>query len=279
MLLRFRKLHDTIPLRRAKLQVPGWSGNATHATPQPWHCKPFIDAASYGLELRFCWQASCRVSLQRGRAVWSGDLSAELPPDAPTGWHPFSAFAQGYFGLSPLLDLQVPDGMGLFVLPHPRCLMDASGTAPIAIPGLVETHWWPRPFFLVFKAPAPRKHIEFRHGDPIAQLVVVPLAEKYDIEEMDVEAALDRNRRSLTLARHGCQFSSRTTDSEDGYPSFDNKYKVLSECASSQGVPDVNVWLDDPVASVKGSRRAKKKSNGKSRGFSAAMESARQKNK
>lgn len=243
--------------RRPKLRVPGWSGEATHDVPQPWHCKPYNDAATYGLEIRFSWKTQCQVSLKRGCPVWSGDLTQELPPDAPPAWHPFSVFAPGYFGLSPLLDIEVPDGMGLFILPHPRCVADTSGTAPIAIPGIVETHWWPRPFFLVFKAPVARQTIEFKYGDPIAQLIVVPVNERYEIEEMDADLAMSRNRRSLTLAKHGEVFSDQKVDSKEGYPSFDNKYKVLSRRARTQGVQDVASLLDccpitsDPCKTVR----------------------------
>lgn len=227
------------------MQVPGWSGAPTRALPQPWHCKPFADAAGYGLEIQFSWKTACTVSLKRGRPVWSGDLDAELPPNAPRGWRPFSVFSPGHFGFSPLMDLQVPDGMGLFVLPHPRCLIDASGTAPVAIPGLLETHWWPRPFFLVFKSPAPRKVIEFHHGDPIAQLLVVPLRERYEVVPMDDETLMARNRRSVALAAHGTDFSTRVTHSTEGYPSFDDKYRVLGDQARTDGAGAVHARLDD----------------------------------
>lgn len=261
MRLMLRKLHDVPEPRRAKLQVPGWSGERTHDVPQPWHCKPFSDAAGYGLEILFGWKTACNVSLKRGRPVWSGDLEAELPSNAPPGWRPFSVFSPGHFGFSPLMDLQVPDGMGLFVLPHPRCLMDTSGTAPLAIPGLMETHWWPRPFFLVFKAPAPRKVIEFRYGDPIAQILVVPLREKYQVVEMDAETAQERNRRSITLAENGVEFSTRVTHSTDGYPSFDNKYKVLAECARTCGIEEVQARLDRPGPGRKRRRTPERKQN------------------
>ncbi|WP_151120079.1 hypothetical protein [Hypericibacter adhaerens] len=149
-----------------------------------------------------------------------------------------------------MLDIEVPDGMGLFVLPHPRCLMDITGTAPIAIPGIVETHWWPRPFFLVFKAPSFRKTILFNYGDPIAQILVVPLGESYDIKEMQADLALSRNQRSLTLAKHPETFSDRTVHSDNGYPSFDNKYKVLSCLARTQGAAKVAKRLDTPSPGV-----------------------------
>ena len=263
MRLKLRKLHDVPEPRRAKLQVPGWSGERTRELPQPWHCKPFADAAGYGLELVFGWKTPCRVSLKRGRPVWSGDVEAELPANAPAGWQPFSVFSPGHFGFSPLIDLQVPDGMGLFVLPHPRCLMDTTGTTPVAIPGLIETHWWPRPFFLVFKAPAPRKVITFDYGDPIAQILVVPLREKYEVVEMDSATAQTRNRRSILLAKNGAEFSTKVTHSADGYPSFDNKYKVLSECARSHSSDEAQARLDRPERSRQTSKQASKTSRSK----------------
>lgn len=244
MKVQLRKLGDVLEPRRTRLQVPGWSGENTREQPQPWHCKPFCDAASYGLEVLFSWKSSCRVALRRGRPVWIGDLEAELPENAPPGWRPFSVFSSGHFGFSPLMDLKVPRGMGLFVLPHPRSLMDTTGTVPLAIPGLLETHWWPRPFFLVFRSPRPRKAIEFRNGDPLAQILVVPLREKYELVPMTEAQARSRNRRSAVLAQDGARFSTVLTPATGDYPSFDNKYKVLSDLARLQGDSDVTTLLD-----------------------------------
>ncbi|CAE6866898.1 hypothetical protein R69658_07913 [Paraburkholderia aspalathi] len=259
MRIAYRKIYDVLEPRRTRLEVPGWSGEATHEVPQPWHCKPFTDAGTYGLELRFSWKTPCQVSLKRGHPEWTGDLSAELPPNAPSDWHPFSVFSPGFFGFSPLLDLQVPDGMGLFVLPHPRCLMDTSRTAPIAIPGIIETHWWPRPFFLVFKAPTARQRIKFKYGDPIAQLVVVPLNENYELEEMSTELAVLRNRRALTLASSGAVFSNKIVEYQEGYPSFNNKYKALCQQARTKGVGHVATLLDETVDSGDQARKRRSK--------------------
>ncbi len=249
MRIAFRKMHDALEPRRTRLEVPGWSGEATHDIPQPWHCKPFTDAGTYGIELRFSWRTPCYVSLNQGRPEWTGDLSAELPPGTPSDWQPFSVFSPGFFGFSPLLDIQVPDGMGLFVLPHPRCVLDTTGTAPLAVPGIVETYWWPRPFFLVFKAPAARQCIEFKYGDPIAQLIVIPLNEKYDIEEMSGEFSDLRNRRALMLAKNGEIFSSKIVEYQAGYPSFNNKYKVLCQHARVKGALEIAAMLDCGVIS------------------------------
>jgi len=56
--LRYRPLFEGVPAPQPiRLQVPGWAGKADKlvagVTPQPWHCMPYVDAAVYGLELRF----------------------------------------------------------------------------------------------------------------------------------------------------------------------------------------------------------------------------------
>ena len=123
--------------------------------------------------------------------------------------------------------------------------MDTTRTAPIAIPGIIQTHWWPRPFFLVFKAPTVRQCIEFRYGDPIAQLVVIPLNEKYELEEMSTDLAVLRNRRALTLAAEGAAFSDKITEYQEGYPSFNNKYKALCQHVQTKGEEYVATLLDE----------------------------------
>ena len=63
--VRWRTNHKGIPPRPIKLEIPGWSGRDLRhddgATPQPWHCPPFVDGSTYGLELVYPFDAECAV--------------------------------------------------------------------------------------------------------------------------------------------------------------------------------------------------------------------------
>lgn len=246
MRLKYRRFHNALAPRRPKLAVPGWSGEATRDLPQPWHCKPFVDAATQGIEIYFNWKTECRVSMRRGRPVWSGNLDAEIPKDAPESWQPFSAFAPGYFSMSSMLDIEAPEGMGLLILPHSRFFTDTTGTAPCAVPGLIESDWWPRIFFIVFKAPTPGRPVIFRHGDPIAQILAVPRNTDYQPVEMNPDEQRERAQRSAKLAENWMQYSDQVVISADGYPYFNNKYKILSAIARKGGAERAIQAIDDP---------------------------------
>jgi len=246
MKLTYRSYQAEMAPRRPKVEVPGWAGQSTHELPQPWHCKPFLSAATYGLEVYFNWRQECQVTMRRGQLVWSGDLSAERPEGAPEDWSPFSAFSPNFFGLSSMLDIKVPKDFGLMILPHPRYFTDTTGTAPCAVSGLIETNWWPRMFFLVFKAPPLKGKIIFKHNDPIAQLIVVPLNEEYKVTEMSDKEKKRRNNLAFKLATKWQEYSSRIVFSKDGYPFFHNKYKRLSRVACKHGPDEATACIDDP---------------------------------
>jgi hypothetical protein len=246
MRLKYRRFHNAIAPQRPKLAVPGWSGEPTRDLPQPWHCKPFIDAATQGIEVYFSWKTECRVSMKKGKLVWSGNLVAELPKGIPQSWEPFSPFASGYFGITSMLDIEVPEGMGLLIQPHSRFFTDASGTVPCAVPGLIESDWWPRIFFIVFKAPAQGQQVIFRHGDPIAQILAVPRNAIYKLTEMSLEEQERRAALAGKLAENWLRYSDQVVISKDG-PFFNNKYKVLSSIARKRGTLRTIETIDDPT--------------------------------
>jgi hypothetical protein len=229
------------------MEVPGWGGQPSYELPQPWHCKPFVDAATYGLEILFSWKSECRVFIQDGRPAWSGDLSQEQCLGENETWSPFSAFAPDYFGVVSMLDIQVPDGMALHISPHPRYFTDITGTVPCAVPGLIQTDWWPRIFFLVFRAPKEGQEIIFRHADPIASILIVPKDVTYELQEMTNEEERSRCEREAKLSTDWMQYSQRVVVCKDGYPFFNNKYKCLSRIAKVGGPEKVNAAIDDPT--------------------------------
>ena len=63
--LKYRSLFKGLSPKPIKLEIPGWAGEQNKHTngdkPQPWHCPPFIEAATYGLELCYPFETECRV--------------------------------------------------------------------------------------------------------------------------------------------------------------------------------------------------------------------------
>jgi hypothetical protein len=59
--------------------------------------------------------------------------------------------------------------------PHPRFYTDTTGTVPIAVPALLRTEWWPMISFVVFKSPAEGETHIFRPGEPMLQILILPV--------------------------------------------------------------------------------------------------------
>ncbi|HYH79409.1 MAG TPA: hypothetical protein VEX86_06420, partial [Longimicrobium sp.] len=160
--LGYRAWNQAQPPRRIKLSIPGWAGDdvpaADGARPQPWHCRPFVDAASYGVELVYGFETECRVNRDAGGEIhFDGDFSGEIARAKEAGQEfaiPFGTFAPHHYGMTSALDVMPPPGHVLRIEPHPRFFTDTTGTVAAAVPGHIE-RFWPRMFFVVFKSPAP----------------------------------------------------------------------------------------------------------------------------
>ncbi len=225
--LRYRSGYGAPPPRRIRLEMPGWAGHSTAhgdgAPAQPWHCRPFVEGATYGMELVYPYRSECRVHNEDGAIRFEGGLDAELEQaGAP---HPFGVFAAGHYGMATALDLLPPPGYALRLGPHPRYFTELSGDVPLALPGHLQ-RFWPRQFFAVFRAPPQGSVHVFRPGEPYAQLLLVPAAETYRVEPMEAEAAQDRARQERQVTLFAFLLSKRIWKSDAGYW-FDDKYKQL----------------------------------------------------
>src|SRR5947209_1779647 len=89
--IKYRNWLHGQPPKRIKLDIPGWAGENSWAMPQPWHCKPFADANTYGLELVYTWQTTCTVTCDNpeGMCSFEGNFDAEKPEYLGKDWHPF----------------------------------------------------------------------------------------------------------------------------------------------------------------------------------------------
>jgi hypothetical protein len=245
--IQYRTWLHGVPPKRIKLDVGGWAGDNTWKIPQGWHCKPYADANTYGLDLIYPWKTTCTVSCDdKGVCHFEGDFTAEKPDYLSKDWSPFAAFAPFHFGYISMIDLKVPEGQNLMVLPHPRVFSCKDGSTPVAVPGQLEMDWWPEIFFIVFKAPLQNTKYVFKEGDSIAQFIVVPRNIKYNITPMDKEEATARAQRQHNLEKFWHRLCNRVYYSQKEDDFFDNKYKVLSAIAKKDGNETVEKIMDDP---------------------------------
>lgn len=225
--LRWRSTFGAPPPRRIRLQIPGWAGAQTPpadgATAQPWHCRPFAEGATYGLELVYPYRSETRVRTEDGRIRFEGEIGEEMK--AAGLKNPFGVFARGHFGMDTMLDLLPPPGYALRLGPHPRYFTEDSGEVPLALPGHLQ-RFWPHQFFAVFRAPPPGAVHVFRHGEPYAQLLLVRAGEAVDVRPMEPAVEADRANQDRQVVTLSYLLSKRLWKSDAGLW-FGDKYKQL----------------------------------------------------
>jgi len=234
--VKYRSFEPRLNLRRTKLEVPGWAG-----PPEPrrdgsheyaWHCIPFSESASYGIELFYPFDNELRVTKRNGRV----QLDSKWGRDPGTGinWPPFREFGEDYYTYQLLLDLQVPEGMALRTEPHPRYYTSRADDVPLAVPALLRTSWWPMISFIVFKAPPEGLTHVFRAGEAFMQIVFLPAECPFELVPMNEQEAAERELRDRriyasrdTLGRASRWVSSTRTV-------FDGTYRNLMRAARAK---------------------------------------------
>ena len=254
--IKYRTWYKVVPPKQIKLKIPGWSGEQNeHKTgdkPMPWHCIPFVESSTYGLELCYPFESECRVYLdEKGEVKFDGDFSKDIADcsDNSISFPPFSSFAPGHFGMTSALDIQAPEDYVLRTEPHPRFYVDTVGDVPCCISGHLQTQWWSKIFFVVFKNPLPGQTLIFRKNEPYGQIIFVPKKVKYDIQEMTLKEKIERQELTNKITNLSKNYINNKWIDHKGN-SFDDKYKVLSKIYQEQGIEGINKFLD----SVKGSK-------------------------
>ncbi|RDJ35467.1 MAG: hypothetical protein DWQ19_11670 [Crenarchaeota archaeon] len=227
-----------IPPKPVKLEIPGWAGDhhdhSDGCTPQPWHCIPFVEASTYGLELRYSFKTEVHVINKNSKITFQPMQDGKEIEWSETGKIPFSHFAPGHYGMSSLLDVQPPDEHVIRLEPHPRYFTDHTETCPLLVPGHIRS-WWSRVFFVVFKMPSEGTTHIFRHDEPYGQFLIVSEKVKYDLQKMNAEERKKRHERDKKL--HHLSFQNAQVkknssickhvwnDHENNQ--FDDKYKQM----------------------------------------------------
>ena len=257
ILVKYRTFYQAKAPSPIKLQMPGWSGEPNDHkdgdAPQPWHCVPFVEGSTYGLEMYWAFNTEYELITENGVPKFIGDAKDEAEKLKEINFPPFSQFAPGHFGISSCLDVMVPDGYVLRIEPHPRYYTDETWTTPLAITGHLNTAMWPKIFFLVFKNPAPGQKYIFRKDEPIAQMLILPRKVIYEIQEMTEAEKNSRNILDNRITKSCKHFVTNDWHDHKGN-NFDDKYKVLNNIFIRKGKEGMAKLLDDVEASQQKNR-------------------------
>lgn len=234
-----------MPPKPIKLSVPGWAGDSRgHGDgdkPQPWHCVPFVEASTYGLELIYPFESETRVTTTKNGVEFDcpgfekefegTDLGLQGPP--------FSKFAPGHYGMSSSLDIKPPSGFVLRLEPHPKFFTDTEYTTPLMVPGHIQS-WWSHIFFVVFKSPPPGQTHIFRKNEPYGQILIVPERMTYDVQKMsDIESMSRQVRENKISSLAGKLCKHSWTDHLGN--TFNDKYKQLNSIYARKGERGVEI--------------------------------------
>jgi hypothetical protein len=234
--VKFRLANPGLCPRATKLEMPGWAGkpeprvNGSHE--YPWHCAPFTEGAASGIEVLYPYSNELHVRKSDGELRFDGDFGP--PPEGDLLWPPFRSFGKDYYTYQLLLDLKVGEGWAIRTEPHPRFYTDPTGTVPIAVPALLRTEWWPMISFVVFKSPAEGHVHIFRQGEPMLQILVLPVPTAFTLLPMDEEEAAEREMRARRIHRSRPTLAADATWTSSTNTVFDGTYRHLLRAAKAK---------------------------------------------
>jgi hypothetical protein len=234
--VRYRLFDPRLAPRRTRLEMPGWAGQpeprADGSHEQAWHCAPFSEGAQYGIEIFYPYDNELHVSRRAGVLVFDGAFGPA--PDEDLVWPPFRSFGADFYSYQLLLDLKVGPDWAVRTEPHPRFYTDTSGTAPIAVPALLRTEWWPMISFVIFKAPAEGATHIFRPGEPMLQIIVLPVIADFALAAMDEEEAAEREMRGRRIHNSRPSLAADSTWTSRTDTVFDGTYRHLLRAAKAR---------------------------------------------
>jgi tetratricopeptide (TPR) repeat protein len=240
MIIKVGSKHNKLPLQAIRMVAPGWAGEAVKmedgAVIQPAHCLPFVEGSTYGLELLYPYETECQVVNDAGIPRFERELNEELTGGEFLFFSPTDHAK--YYMLNTKLDLVPPPGHVVRTEPHPRYFTDEEGTVPLPMIGHLQSEWYPRSLFVVFRVPRPGQRHIFRKGEPFAQLLFLPKEVKYEITRMnpDEESARAKMMEQIQFARNTIatrRWYNSTKDEQD------NHYKVLAAAFTKGGQAEV----------------------------------------
>jgi len=234
------------------MELPGWGGSAevrmqNGSEPEPWHCPPFVAGSCYGIELLYHYESECHVVNDGGNVQIEWDHRNE--PGGVIAPDEFALFAPSpskFYKFSTMIDLQSPPGYVLRTNPHPRFFTDEIGDVPLAIVGHVQSEWWSKRLFVVFKAPPPGSRHIFRKNEPYVQILFVPEHVTYNTSRMTPEQ--EERRAQLEKGIDiGKPYVAKHVWHNPSGAEFSNHYKVLSRQFKHHGMDGVEKAVERAV--------------------------------
>ena len=243
-----------LPPRPIRLDVGGWGGPAEKmvdgSNPQPWHCLPFIEGSTYGLELVYPHETECRI-VNDGTVRIEWDFASE-PGGALTGFE-FLLFspvaASKYYLFNTRVDIEPPPGYVLRTEPHPRYFTQDDGTCPLAMIGHLQNEWYPRLTFVVFRAPRPGETHVFRKGEPFAQILFVPRQTTYELTPMSAAHYEERRKLEAAIGNARLEIAEHVWRHPDNVQ-FNNHYKLLARAFLKDGQAGVESKVAEAAARI-----------------------------
>jgi Flp pilus assembly protein TadD len=238
-----------LPPRPIKITIGGWAGTPEKmedgSDPQPWHCLPFVEGSTHGLELLYPYEKECHVVNDNGNVRFDWDFANE-PGGGVTGAE-FVMFspvkAAQYYLFNARTDIQPPPGYVLRTEPHPRFFTDSTGTVPCALIGHLQNEWYSRMTFVVFRAPRPGQRHIFRQGEPFVQLIFVRRV-SYELTPMTNEEQAPRRALEEAIQRLRYDFAENVWTHPDG-ARFNNHYKVLARAFARDGMAGIDAIIKE----------------------------------
>jgi tetratricopeptide (TPR) repeat protein len=243
--LKYSTYANALPPQPIRVKTTGgWAGlpqkMVDGSEPQPWHCLPFVEGATHGLELVYPYETECHVINDNGDIKFEFDYAKE-PGNILTGGEFITFFpkeASKFYLFNTRLDIVPPPDHVLRTEPHPRFFTDDTGTVPVALCGHVQNEWWPRKLFVVFKVPPPGQRHIFRKGEPYVQLLAVPHGVKYEATKLDEAEEARRRKLETEIDAAKAQIAENRWHNNAGNE-FSDYYKMLARAYQRDGLQGV----------------------------------------
>jgi tetratricopeptide (TPR) repeat protein len=252
MQIKYATYSKALPPQPIRIKTPGWAGNPDKmedgSPGQPWHCLPFVEASTYGLELIYPFDTECQIINDNGLVRIDWDFSKETGGEL-TGAE-FSTFypkeASKHYLFTTRIDVQAPAGHVIRTEPHPRFFTDDTGTCPLAVIGHLQTEWWPRKLFVVFKVPPSGQRHIFRKGEAYAQIIFVPKRTNIELIKLTSEEEAHRRKLDSEIEISKLQIADNVWHNSSGYQ-LSNHYKVLAAAFVREGQSGVEQTIHNAV--------------------------------